>query len=286
MLISRSTTSTRTVWYLLYVQNETLIVIQLVPYRNSFTTLNNKKETTVHVVPLQMAVNGRRQKWWIPLSLSTSSRAWHLALCIIYASPTATSPSGTLTLRQKEQVKWAFCLHSSSVLSSSLLPPLGFHTSKYKGWSYRVSCSSMYWPVKCFQRLLWNESLVSHMKWSITWVCFSEIPPSESKMLCLFCSRFCSLIYHVRPSSSFYSSCTFILSPFYKKLPHSLRFPPRSPFPFKGVTEVQPSFATQGWFIGVVSAIVLLLLILLILCFIKRSKGGKYSGKCNPPQWL
>uniref|UniRef100_A0A8D3C0C4 Neural cell adhesion molecule L1 n=1 Tax=Scophthalmus maximus TaxID=52904 RepID=A0A8D3C0C4_SCOMX len=106
-----------------------------------------------------------------------------------------------------------------------------------------------------------------------------EIPPSESKMLCLFCSRFCSLLYHVRPSSSFYSSCTFILSPFYKKLPHSLRFPPRSPFPFKGVTEVQPSFATQGWFIGVVSAIVLLLLILLILCFIKRSKGGKYSVK-------
>ncbi|XP_032376806.1 neural cell adhesion molecule L1.2 isoform X1 [Etheostoma spectabile] len=46
-----------------------------------------------------------------------------------------------------------------------------------------------------------------------------------------------------------------------------------------GVTEVQPSFATQGWFIGVVSAIVLLLLILLILCFIKRSKGGKYSVK-------
>ncbi|XP_071380962.1 neural cell adhesion molecule L1.2 [Centroberyx affinis] len=46
-----------------------------------------------------------------------------------------------------------------------------------------------------------------------------------------------------------------------------------------GVTEVQPSFATQGWFIGLVSAIVLLLLILLILCFIKRSKGGKYSVK-------
>ncbi|KAM9856330.1 neural cell adhesion molecule L1.2 [Aulostomus maculatus] len=47
----------------------------------------------------------------------------------------------------------------------------------------------------------------------------------------------------------------------------------------KGMTEVKPSFATQGWFIGVVSAVVLLLLILLILCFIKRSKGGKYSGK-------
>ncbi|XP_024149857.1 neural cell adhesion molecule L1.2 isoform X1 [Oryzias melastigma] len=42
---------------------------------------------------------------------------------------------------------------------------------------------------------------------------------------------------------------------------------------------MQKSFATQGWFISVVSAAVLLLLILLILCFIKRSKGGKYSVK-------
>lgn len=39
-----------------------------------------------------------------------------------------------------------------------------------------------------------------------------------------------------------------------------------------------PGFATEGWFIGFISAIILLLLILLILCFIKRSKGGKYSG--------
>ncbi|KAM9180626.1 neural cell adhesion molecule L1 isoform 3-T3 [Dugong dugon] len=38
-------------------------------------------------------------------------------------------------------------------------------------------------------------------------------------------------------------------------------------------------FTTEGWFIGFVSAIILLLLILLILCFIKRSKGGKYSVK-------
>lgn len=44
---------------------------------------------------------------------------------------------------------------------------------------------------------------------------------------------------------------------------------------------MKQSFATQGWFIGIVSAVVLLLLILLILCFIKRSKGGKYSGKCS-----
>ncbi|KAM7404693.1 hypothetical protein PAMP_012017 [Pampus punctatissimus] len=45
------------------------------------------------------------------------------------------------------------------------------------------------------------------------------------------------------------------------------------------VRDLPQSFATQGWFIGVVSAIVLLLLTLLILCFIKRSKGGKYSVK-------
>lgn len=41
-------------------------------------------------------------------------------------------------------------------------------------------------------------------------------------------------------------------------------------------------FTTEGWFIGFVSAAVLLLLVLLILCFIKRSKGGKYSGNPNP----
>lgn len=45
------------------------------------------------------------------------------------------------------------------------------------------------------------------------------------------------------------------------------------------IMERQPHFPTEGWFIGLVSAIALLLLILLILCFIKRSKGGKYSVK-------
>nr|XP_044996641.1 neural cell adhesion molecule L1 isoform X3 [Jaculus jaculus] len=39
------------------------------------------------------------------------------------------------------------------------------------------------------------------------------------------------------------------------------------------------SFASEGWFIAFVSAVIVLLLILLILCFIKRSKGGKYSVK-------
>ncbi|XP_059806227.1 neurofascin-like [Hypanus sabinus] len=39
------------------------------------------------------------------------------------------------------------------------------------------------------------------------------------------------------------------------------------------------SIATQGWFIGLMCAVALLVLILLIVCFIKRSKGGKYPVK-------
>ncbi|XP_053339869.1 neurofascin homolog (chicken) a isoform X6 [Clarias gariepinus] len=38
----------------------------------------------------------------------------------------------------------------------------------------------------------------------------------------------------------------------------------------------QVDIATQGWFIGLMCAIALLILILLIVCFIKRSRGGKY----------
>ncbi|GAA6066881.1 neural cell adhesion molecule L1.1 isoform X1, partial [Tachysurus ichikawai] len=45
------------------------------------------------------------------------------------------------------------------------------------------------------------------------------------------------------------------------------------------INGVHNSFATQGWFIGLISAVVLLLLLLLILCFVKKSKGGKYSVK-------
>ncbi|XP_008413114.1 neural cell adhesion molecule L1.1-like isoform X2 [Poecilia reticulata] len=44
-------------------------------------------------------------------------------------------------------------------------------------------------------------------------------------------------------------------------------------------SEMPGRFATQGWLIGLISAIVLLILILLILCLIKRSRGGKYAVK-------
>uniref|UniRef100_A0A3Q2QSW4 Neural cell adhesion molecule L1 n=1 Tax=Fundulus heteroclitus TaxID=8078 RepID=A0A3Q2QSW4_FUNHE len=41
----------------------------------------------------------------------------------------------------------------------------------------------------------------------------------------------------------------------------------------------QVDIATQGWFIGLMCAIALIILILLIVCFIKRSRGGKYPSK-------
>uniref|UniRef100_A0A8D3DS99 Neural cell adhesion molecule L1-like protein n=2 Tax=Scophthalmus maximus TaxID=52904 RepID=A0A8D3DS99_SCOMX len=41
----------------------------------------------------------------------------------------------------------------------------------------------------------------------------------------------------------------------------------------------QNRISTQGWFIGLMSAIALLTLIVLIACFVNRNKGGKYSVK-------
>uniref|UniRef100_A0AAY4DJL9 Neural cell adhesion molecule L1 n=1 Tax=Denticeps clupeoides TaxID=299321 RepID=A0AAY4DJL9_9TELE len=41
-------------------------------------------------------------------------------------------------------------------------------------------------------------------------------------------------------------------------------------------TPCETNIAMQGWFIGLMCAIALLVLILLIVCFIKRSRGGKY----------
>ncbi|XP_051547375.1 neuronal cell adhesion molecule a isoform X7 [Myxocyprinus asiaticus] len=47
----------------------------------------------------------------------------------------------------------------------------------------------------------------------------------------------------------------------------------------KAMTSKQVDIATQGWFIGLMCAIALLILVLLIVCFIKRNKGGKYPVK-------
>ncbi|XP_025908967.1 neurofascin isoform X13 [Nothoprocta perdicaria] len=51
-------------------------------------------------------------------------------------------------------------------------------------------------------------------------------------------------------------------------------------------TKNQVDIATQGWFIGLMCAIALLVLILLIVCFIKRSRGGKYPVRDNKDEHL
>uniref|UniRef100_A0A8C0C9J3 Neurofascin n=1 Tax=Balaenoptera musculus TaxID=9771 RepID=A0A8C0C9J3_BALMU len=52
--------------------------------------------------------------------------------------------------------------------------------------------------------------------------------------------------------------------------------PPNQAAPTAAYTNNQADIATQGWFIGLMCAVALLVLILLIVCFIKRSRGGKY----------
>ncbi|XP_061106890.1 neuronal cell adhesion molecule-like isoform X8 [Conger conger] len=47
----------------------------------------------------------------------------------------------------------------------------------------------------------------------------------------------------------------------------------------EAIASPQVDIATQGWFIGLMCAIALLILVLLIVCFIKRNKGGKYPVK-------
>ncbi|XP_054567448.1 neurofascin isoform X5 [Eptesicus fuscus] len=51
---------------------------------------------------------------------------------------------------------------------------------------------------------------------------------------------------------------------------------PNEATPTAAYTNNRADIATQGWFIGLMCAIALLVLILLIVCFIKRSRGGKY----------
>ncbi|XP_041051064.1 neurofascin homolog (chicken) a isoform X9 [Carcharodon carcharias] len=50
-------------------------------------------------------------------------------------------------------------------------------------------------------------------------------------------------------------------------------------FENEAYTNSHVDIATQGWFIGLMCAVALLVLILLIVCFIKRSRGGKYPVK-------
>ncbi|KAF7654618.1 hypothetical protein LDENG_00067150, partial [Lucifuga dentata] len=45
------------------------------------------------------------------------------------------------------------------------------------------------------------------------------------------------------------------------------------------LASIHGGISTQGWFIGLMSAVALLILIMLIACYVNRNKGGKYSVK-------
>lgn len=158
-----------------------------------------------------MAVNGRRQRRWIPLSPSTSSRAWNQALITVYSSPTATSRSGRLTSRQRELVlyEWSAALiHPLLFHLLCSLSPLGFPLLNIKPDPTESVFQSSLLTVKGFQRLVWKES---RMKWSITCVCLvycaiffgSWVKCHHVRMhntLSHSRSRFFSLFYHVSPT--------------------------------------------------------------------------------------
>ncbi|XP_075469848.1 neurofascin isoform X12 [Ascaphus truei] len=62
----------------------------------------------------------------------------------------------------------------------------------------------------------------------------------------------------------------------YSREHHAVRSPYVTFETSSAYTKNQVDIATQGWFIGLMCAVALLVLILLIVCFIKRSRGGKY----------
>uniref|UniRef100_A0A672NUE6 Neural cell adhesion molecule L1-like protein n=1 Tax=Sinocyclocheilus grahami TaxID=75366 RepID=A0A672NUE6_SINGR len=56
-------------------------------------------------------------------------------------------------------------------------------------------------------------------------------------------------------------------------------FLPPNVLSLAGLASIHGGISNQGWFIGLMCAIALLTLIVLIVCFVNRNKGGKYSVK-------
>lgn len=46
----------------------------------------------------------------------------------------------------------------------------------------------------------------------------------------------------------------------------------------------QSNFSTKGWVVGTMCAVALLTLVVLMACFVRKNKGGKYAGTPSPPQ--
>ncbi|XP_063319593.1 neural cell adhesion molecule L1-like protein isoform X12 [Pelmatolapia mariae] len=53
----------------------------------------------------------------------------------------------------------------------------------------------------------------------------------------------------------------------------------RTDFPEPGAASQESSFSTHGWMIGTMCAVALLTLVVVIACFLRKNKGGKYAVK-------
>ncbi|XP_012775392.3 cell adhesion molecule L1-like a isoform X9 [Maylandia zebra] len=56
----------------------------------------------------------------------------------------------------------------------------------------------------------------------------------------------------------------------------------RTDFPEPGAASQESSFSTHGWMIGTMCAVALLTLVVVIACFLRKNKGGKYAGTPSP----
>ncbi|XP_060628931.2 neurofascin isoform X10 [Anolis sagrei] len=117
-----------------------------------------------------------------------------------------------------------------------------------KHWEHMNAAGSLM-PPEILSSLRGNKTVKSYP--AKTYVELVDLTPGEKYMVRVF----------LKGNDTISSNVTFETSAAYTK-------PPRD-------------IATQGWFIGLMCAIALLVLILLIVCFIKRSRGGKYPVREN-----
>ncbi|KAM6166509.1 neurofascin isoform 1-T1 [Erethizon dorsatum] len=129
-------------------------------------------------------------------------------------------------------------------------------------------------------QFIWNVTVLSNSKWAnITWK--HNFGPGTDFVVEYTDSNHTKKTVPVKAQAQ-----PIQLTDLYPGMTYTLRIYPRDNEGISSTvitfmtstayTNNQADIATQGWFIGLMCAIALLVLILLIVCFIKRSRGGKY----------
>ncbi|XP_053310314.1 neurofascin isoform X2 [Spea bombifrons] len=131
-----------------------------------------------------------------------------------------------------------------------------------------------------FGHLLWNVTAVPNSYWAnISWM--HNLEPDSKLMVEYKDSNETKIGIPVKAHPPFIQLTDLIPGMTYRLRVYSQENPSiQSPLltfqTSSAYTRNQVDIATQGWFIGLMCAVALLVLILLIVCFIKRSRGGKY----------